>query len=629
MSAIYRSYEVLVEETASNHKTRSAGKTTKDFKPHFENTCRALKITHELFQDAVCYYILCLVGLVKNERDKGEPINRMWEYLHSESKRSITNEIATHLGRTYFKQSNLGTNPTCKLLEFVYASIPAKRLSDETDVIKGVYQQLANDAVQIKKQGKGKNAKTKEALADMAKFANNWLQRLAFPDSKQGGAKAIADNNAYWLQIANALKTVIEPKIQPGFDDSAFAEKLKLEYCFNTPAASLHGEDALRDYGKAFAVIDTNDNNSFWENPPKTVTDALARYANPYDSKTPKVRFEKETATLLEIGRDSKRRSKFAHAAASSQFKPSGTYWASLRYKFAPSPETRLHLYENIKTRKATDAADALDDVRKQYGFVFPFFTNLLGLKPKAGESAVWTTFDKSAFKRAAEEVFKYRLRSNERVEQIRRRHAKIEAMNGTGEWTDAKGKPKQLGGIAGDEERPRLMRQLLDKLGGTIGYGMRRATIGGWADLRQKFLEIAKKDEPIDEDDLIAAIEKAREDSAGGFGSGALFKALCEEEYHPLWLEWKNKPAHHPKNFVRWWVLYSEAKEELKKVWNEETNPPKPKPIAFTWPSTENRHGETSFRPLDFDAHVTPSPVIDLFDQEKGKPHKFPSVET
>ncbi len=84
MSAIYRSYEVLVEETASNHKTRNAGKTTKDFKPHFENTCRALKVTHELFQDAVCYYILCLVGLAKNERDgNGDPFNRMWEHFHS------------------------------------------------------------------------------------------------------------------------------------------------------------------------------------------------------------------------------------------------------------------------------------------------------------------------------------------------------------------------------------------------------------------------------------------------------------------------------------------------------------------------------------------------------------------
>ena len=55
MSAIYRSYEVLIEETAENHKTRNGGKTTKELKPHHENTRRALKVTHDLFQDAVCF----------------------------------------------------------------------------------------------------------------------------------------------------------------------------------------------------------------------------------------------------------------------------------------------------------------------------------------------------------------------------------------------------------------------------------------------------------------------------------------------------------------------------------------------------------------------------------------------
>src|SRR5262249_28269801 len=151
-----------------------------------------------------------------------------------------------------------------------------------------------------------------------------------------------------------------------------------------------------------------------------------------------------------------------------------------LRYRFSPSPATRLHLYENIKKRKETDPSDALEAVRKRYGCAFPFFTNLLGLKPKGDEAAVWTAFDKSAFKRAAEEVFKYRLRSDERVEQIRKRRAKITALNGTGEWKDERGKIKRLGGIQGDEERPELMRELLGELGGAIGYGMRRATIGG-----------------------------------------------------------------------------------------------------------------------------------------------------
>jgi len=625
MAAIYRSYEVLVEETAGNHKSRQNGKTRKELRANCDNTRRALKVTHELFQDAVCYYIFCLAGLVKDARDQnGEPINRMWEYLHSESMLSTTNRIAAHLGKKYFKQPDLGANPTEKLLESIYASTPTKRLAHDTAALNGLYRKLAGEAVQIKKQGKGKNAKTKAALTDMAQFASNWYQRLSNPASTQGGEEVISQNNAYWLKVAAELTPVAEQELRSDFDDAAYAKRLELKYCFNSPVTELSSEDALKDYGLAFGVTEPGKPNSFWNKPLKTAVAALTRYASPRDPSVPKVTFEDAVAKLRECAQDRQLSSTFAYPAVASGSKPSGTYWLCLRYKFSPSPQTRRHLYENIQKRKPTDPTNPLAAIRAEFGLVFPFFTNLLGLSPKSGEGAVWTGFDKSAFKRAAEEVFKYRLRSDERAEQVRKRRAKIAALNERGEWIDEKGKTKQLGGIEGDEERPRLMRQLLDRLGGAIGYGMRRATIGGWADLRQDFLKIAKKGEPIDEDELLAAIEKAREESSGGFGSGAFFKALCDEDYHLLWLtKWDNPQAHHPKNFVRWWVLYSEANEELTKVWDDQKNAPKP--IAFTWPSSENRRGDTSFRPLDFEIPVAPAPSIDLFDREDdGKPIKL-----
>lgn len=629
--AIYRSYEVLVEETAQNHKTRTYGKTRKDLKIHYENTCRALNVTHELFQDAVCYYIICLVGLVKNERDKNdEPINRMWEYLHNDSMRGAMYQIAAHLGKTYFKQAELGQNPTYTLMEFIYSNKQDKKLASETVLLKSVYKQLAGVAVQFKKQGKGKNAKVKASLADMSKFASNWYQRLSNSASTQGGQEIEARNNSYWLNIAAELKPAGASNIRDDFDDVAYAKNLDLIYCFNSPVKQRSNEDALKDYGRAFGVVEpAGGPKSFWREPPKTVVNALARYMSSSDPKAPSVTFENEVAELRAFARDKQKLAEFDYPAFASGAKPSGTYWLCLRYKFSPSPYTRRQLFENIMKRKETDSSDPLATVRSEFGYVFPFFTNLLGLSPRHGDGAVWTSFDKSAFKRAAEEVFKYRLRSDERDEHIRKRRAKIEALNSKGEWQDDKGKTKQLCGIEGDEERPRLMRQLLDKLGGAIGYGMRRATIGGWADLRQEFLKIAKKGEPIDEDELLAAIEKAREKSGGGFGSGAFFKALCDEEYHPLWLpEWKNKQPYHSRNFVRWWVLYSEAKEELKKVWDEEASPPKPKSIAFTWPGTKNRHDEISFRPLDFDILVTPTPMIDLFDRRgEGQPIKLVQI--
>ena len=111
---------------------------------------------------------------------------------------------------------------------------------------------------------------------------------------------------------------------------------------------------------------------------------------------------------------------------------------------------------------------------------LFPYFTNCLGIVHS--ERAAWFEFDKSAFKRAAEEVFKYKIRSDARETLNNERKQKLDVLKAE---------------INGDS-RAGLMETLLAELGGAIGYGMRRATIGGWADLRQEFLKIAKKGEPI-----------------------------------------------------------------------------------------------------------------------------------
>ncbi len=84
----------------------------------------------------------------------------------------------------------------------------------------------------------------------------------------------------------------------------------------------------------------------------------------------------------------------------------------------------------------------------------------------------------------------------------------------------------------------------------------------------------------------------------------------------------------------MAWYVRYAEAQEELALL----TEKPEPldgneaaapssqaslrlKPISITLPGTDNRHGETSFRPLDFDCKIEPHPHLDLFDEvEPGK---------
>lgn len=648
MSTVYRSYEVLIEETARNHHARKAGKTKKELHPNHLNTEQALKATHQVFQDAVCYYILCILGLIKGGTDRdGKVASPLWNSVTAEGRLGETHELVKHLAESYpaapFKTRVL-------LEEFIsscFAVFQAKegdscesQQVDDAKAREAVFLQLLEGA--IKKKGE------KSSLTEMNKFANDWIQRLANPESGQSGAKEEARNNRYWMR----LQKVTDAWSKAGkFDDALLARKIQLKYCFKSAVENVEGEQALKIYGKAFAVSagGEDDDSSFWEPTLATVSDALERLENPKQKKDGSidlpVNFKNEQNRLRAAAKPylTGGDGSFTLSCVRSKegYKPGGIYWLALRYKFSPSETTRNHLLASLKSRKATSSEDALEDYRSKHGAVFPLFTNLLGIERSGHAGSVWPKFDRSAFKRAAEEVFKYRLRTEERGRLFKQRHEMILAMETDGvppldgAGREPKGnKPKKkaklrnLGGLAGDDARKKAMNDLLGKIGGQIGYGLRRATIGGWAELRNEFLKYARKakneGDDLDEDELINIVTKAQGDSAGGFGSAAFFRALCHEDYHILWLpKAEGLPEHCPKNFVRWWVKYSEAKAELEKIatlpndlndWKDAVL----KPISFTWPGTKNRHNDESFRPLDFDCDLTPRPVVQLFHREK-----------
>jgi IS605 OrfB family transposase len=637
MATIYRSYEVLVEETAGNHKTRGTGKTTKEFKPHYENTCRALKVTHELFQDAVCYYIFCLIGLVKNEYDtNGDPFNRMWHYLKDNSlTQTVLDKLASAYPTAPFHKIQNLTEFLSKTYGWKFPDADKPTHAALVTTYKILYAQALKET--------SENQKT-SALEDLKSFAGTWIAILCNEENRPTlPGRGVYDrlHQEISVQIAKLheaeqlavcdkelMADNLDAKVKKALQKKKKEAEDNLQNRLKT-SAELH--QVVRKLVEAEASGRDNDNGgkAGCNNAQKkiyikafssknTIGEGLKPFA---DSVLAEI--SKTSATDPRLRRIQKIGTKDMHSFGYVLYR---LLW--FISSNASEATVNLACYDALRYAWANSVGDLTADLlpfQKENGPacqpLFPYFTNCLGIS--RGNRSVWPEFDKSAFKRAAEEVFKYRLRSDERDEQIRKHRTKIAALEGCGEWKDEKSKVKQLGGLEGDEERPRLMRELLDELGGSIGYGMRRATIGGWADLRQEFLRIAKKGEPIDEEELVAAIEKARDASGGGFGSGAFFKALCEEANHPLWLPLKNPKSHHPKNFVRWWVLYSEAKEDLAKVWDDNKNVPNP--IAFTWPSTKNRHGEISFRPLDFDIPVTPMPDVDLFDREgDGKTFKL-----
>lgn len=636
MNTVYRTYEVLIEETLSANDS----KRQRTSKPSRENanTRRALETTHRLFQDAVCYYILCLIGLVREAKEAGpkaskSDINPLWRTLTTGEMGKKTDQLVRRLMASY--PSAMWGNKA-GLGDFIQGVYGAE-LANDTDLLSQVYLQLRANAVKPVK-GSKINAGEGNELGDMARFANDWMQRLSNEGSKQAGSAAKAANNGYWVTIREQLQ-----QADAGFDDRTFSEGIELAKCFDSPASELSGVDALLDYGRAFGLAPGE--GVPWQKIPKTVsafvesiqnidrTDKSKEVFPPTDFAEPISELDK---AALKINTPDY---VFDRVAAKSGAKPSGTYWHVLRYKFWPCEVTRKHLLGNLKTRVAGSSEDPVKDVRDTHGKVFLFFTHLIGMPAPNTSGSIWADFDKSAFKRAAEEVFKYRIRSDKRQAEYDEKAKKVQAMEAKGQWIDSKGAVKELAGILGDSRAP-LMKRLLDELGGSIGYGLRRGTIGGWGDLREDFLKASRAGEP-DGEVLEQLVNKAQADSGGGFGSAALFKKLCEPDYFPLWQErWDGQQDWHPKNFLSWYVRYAEALEELTLLTDKPEAVDGPdaaepssqgllrlKPISITLPGTDNRHGETSFRPLDFDCKIEPHPHLDLFDEPE--PGKFRLVRT
>lgn len=266
-----------------------------------------------------------------------------------------------------------------------------------------------------------------------------------------------------------------------------------------------------------------------------------------------------------------------------------------------------------------------------------PAFSNLLGLQLPKGQKRVFHDLDKVAFQKAAEEVFKYKIRSDKRCAEYKAKLGKVAAMEGNGSWTydvvrngNTEQETKQLGGIEGDIRAERI-KKILEEIRGGIGYEVSRSTIGGWRVLREAFLKAeAEKGEELRSDDLEELVNKAQAESGGGFGSAALFKKLCEPENWCVWQNhWKGQKDYHPKNFLLWYVRYSEAKAELNAL-TEKDSSTQLKPISITLPGTKNRYGKISIRPFSFElSKIEPHPQIDLLDCENGAFKKITTNET
>ncbi|MFZ4594996.1 MAG: hypothetical protein ACOYOF_12115, partial [Verrucomicrobiaceae bacterium] len=640
MNTVYRTYEVLVEETLS------AGdpKRQKTSKPSRENakTRRALETTHRLFQDAVCYYILALIGLVRDAKEANADINPLWRTLTTGEMGKKTDQLVRRLSERYPSAPWHGIASLNDFLKRIYCWKSMAKAVDQKH-LERAYQILFSQATA------GKDGdELADSLENLKSFAGTWIAILS-------------NENGHTTLPGNGIYDVLHRKLKASATDDA--KLLEDELSVAIKAALAGREIDLTAWRAARLAKTSGENNKAKKKKTveqiKTVVDKAVAEKTGKEALTVRAAYVKalspeKTAKYCSLSpaQISKAMELVNNAAASVEVFPRLRFGD--RDNAFEQPLFRYILLKDVDGCREAVTRDVWEYVRKEdpekeltddqgkplaklpYQVkgnepLFPYFTNCLGIS--VNERAVWFDFDKSAFKRAAEEVFKYRIRSDKRQADYDQKAQKVLAMEAKGEWTDAKGRRNELGGILGDS-RVELMNRLLSELGGSIGYGLRRGTIGGWGDLREDFIKSSKDKEP-DGEALEALVNKAQADSGGGFGSAALFKKLCEPDYFPLWQEeWEGKQSWQPKNLLSWYVRYAEALGELEQLADDpeqtdahEASPGdkrtglRLRPISITLPGTENRHGVVSFRPLDFACKIEPNPHLDLFDEpEKGE---------
>lgn len=285
---------------------------------------------------------------------------------------------------------------------------------------------------------------------------------------------------------------------------------------------------------------------------------------------------------------------------------------------------------------------------------LFPFFTNCLGQPLPDGQQALWGEFEQAALATAADDIFKYKIKTDKRSRQVERLRALkrlVEEENEAktlekedsplGRKITARGMFEDARWKGGEEPNAGVVAMMRELVEGTpwaqTGYRLRKGTIGGWSGLRKRFLRLeAWKNKHAEKRNdrlptlLAQAVVKEQTENRQGFGSADFFVLLTKPCYHHLWTEEGAQTSAAKKNgitdFIHYFATYSEwvleltdlfERDEADNILFNEEHQERIRPISYTFPGTLNRHGKVSQRHLRLDAAVATRLTLKLFHPE------------
>lgn len=195
---------------------------------------------------------------------------------------------------------------------------------------------------------------------------------------------------------------------------------------------------------------------------------------------------------------------------------------------------------------------DPIQLSRGKRGYVFRAFTSLSCWGGDESGVPQWIKFDIVAFEEALKALHQVDAKAVERDKARRNKQAQLDYQRGrTKKWKPGdEGEEKQpLPVLVGD---PRIVRleQLVDEElkdeyemseGAPVAYGLHQRTIRGFRDVRKKWNELLKPDDqysPALREKLWQLLTEYKKDNAQTMGSPALFDAMVEERNWIIWRE-------------------------------------------------------------------------------------------
>ena len=503
---------------------------------------------HEIFQDAVNYYLFCLVAM-SQESDPifgkiRQQILNVWDdfYRNGLLRLGLKHSLARTLNIKVNIDGDKGIN-FVKDLVLEHTSVPPE-----------ILQEALSHIAQ----------KSRKKVRDYSKTYFSQLCSSSFNGNFDLDPKALEQNNGY-NQLLDALYSE-----NPLENINKIIPKMDIGWCgIKTQTGKyFEGQDAVKTLKEAIEY--------FIDNPTSYITSDSINRLNFYLSQVDKL-------GAISFGRNNKANMKKRNAMWLLRFFPDD-FTIGLMKTIIKKKKNENE--KNLLAPKFSD--DPIKLSRGEKGYVFKPFTDL----PIWKSNTAWSIFDKEAFCKALTIIDQFNTKVTERNLECEKYEKAVAWMEGrlnthpsipdVDNEIDDNDESNQLPKLTSDTRYIKLNNLLNRELAinnfwteeEVIEYGLSERTIRSFSKLKSQWNKILLEAEQKQFDDfklfleLKKVLDKFQSDNRESMGSASLFQALCKPENICIWEDIENSTDKYiSHNILKDTAKYNYYKQKIKQL--------------------------------------------------------------